>query len=43
MKWSKIKFVITPFKNRKIVEPIEVVNRSRYAQLLFDEGAGWNE
>lgn len=37
----KIKWKISKYrKPKKSAKPIK---RSHYAQLLFDEGAGWNE
>ncbi len=43
MKWGAIKFVISPYRIKKIKLPPKPIQRSEYAESLFQEGAGWNE
>lgn len=39
-----IKLSINPWRKRKeLKKPPKPIQRSKYAQSLFDEGAGWND
>lgn len=41
MRFKTLKFVISKYrKPKKSAKPIK---RSKYAEILFQEGAGWNE
>lgn len=40
----RIKFGFSEWRKRKgIKQPQKPIKRSKYAQSLWDEGAGWNE
>ncbi|MBB6451998.1 hypothetical protein HNQ94_000419 [Salirhabdus euzebyi] len=39
----KIAWKISEHRTDRRTGPISPIPRSKYAQLLFDEGAGWNE
>lgn len=41
---KEIRFTISPWRKKKGVKlPPKPIKRSKYAQLLFEEGAGFNE
>lgn len=43
MQWKTIKFTLDPYRKRSLNSSSKPIQKSEYAQLLFDEGAGWNE
>lgn len=38
-----ISFVLSLYRKDMLKEPPKPIKRSRYAQMLWNEGAGWNE